>query len=94
MWNKKNHQMSLQVLPIDSNYGLPDIRSVPSRSVDHFFLRRTGKFPKKVLTCENCPLCVMGKNLCVIIGNIYVAILIPGNTRIILVSYISSFNLC
>ena len=88
MW-KKNHQRSQKVLLIDSYYGLADVRSVPSGSADHFFLRRTGMFAKNVLTYENCLLWFFWvKKFRVIIGKIYVAKLIPGNTRMILVSYI------
>ena len=59
MEQKKNNQMLQQVLPIYSNYELPDVRRVPSRGVGHFFLCRTEMFPRKVLASENCSLCVL-----------------------------------
>lgn len=59
--------MSQLVLSIYSNYKLPDVKSVPSRSVDHLFLYRTRMFPQKV--SENCPLCTLDDNLRIIIEN-------------------------
>ena len=92
---KEKIQISQQVLPIHSNYNLLGVRSILSRSIFISSFTRQKCFPERFLqVLKVCPLCVLGEGLRFVIGNIFVALLILGNTQKILATKSTSRNTC